>query len=144
MHVHRYARFLYIHLISPHVASLLRNEYYHTIYISTFHTFTEKFLILLGAMDPNGSYPNISPLPVAMDPSGSYLNIFPLHEALRGTTAMSILKSFVAFESPSSVSPSIGNSSPTIHAPQGATVMSVNERSMVPYQSHTDLAPLPP
>uniref|UniRef100_A0A453EH83 C2H2-type domain-containing protein n=2 Tax=Aegilops tauschii TaxID=37682 RepID=A0A453EH83_AEGTS len=108
------------------------------------YSFYYKLLILLVAMDPNGSYPNILPLLVAMDPNGCYPNISPLHQALRGTTAMPILKDFVALESPPSDSPSIGNSSPTIHAPQEATVMSVNDRSMIPYQSHTHLAPLPP
>ncbi|XP_037417652.1 uncharacterized protein LOC119281141 [Triticum dicoccoides] len=95
---------------------------------SILYSFYFKLLILLVAMDPNGSYPNIS----------------PLHEALRGTTAMPTLKDFVALESPSSNSPSIENSSPIIHAPRDAYVMLVNDRSMIPYQSHTDLAPLPP
>ncbi|KAM3328666.1 hypothetical protein ACQJBY_026045 [Aegilops geniculata] len=79
-----------------------------------------------------------------MDPNGSYPNISPLHEALRGTTAMPILNDFVDLESPSSHSPSIGNSSTNIHAPQEGTVMSVNDSSMIPYQSSAELAPLPP
>ncbi|KAF7021442.1 hypothetical protein CFC21_034394 [Triticum aestivum] len=79
-----------------------------------------------------------------MDPNGSYPNISPLHEALRGTTAMPVLNDFVDLESPSSYSPSIGNSSTKMHAPQEGTVMPVNDSSMIPYQSSAELAPLPP
>ncbi|XBI62613.1 hypothetical protein VPH35_043196 [Triticum aestivum] len=79
-----------------------------------------------------------------MDPNGSYPNISPLHEALRGTTAMPVLNDFVDLESPSSYSPSIGNSSTNMHAPQEGTVMSVNDSSMIPYQSSAELAPLRP
>uniref|UniRef100_A0A8I6WQL8 C2H2-type domain-containing protein n=1 Tax=Hordeum vulgare subsp. vulgare TaxID=112509 RepID=A0A8I6WQL8_HORVV len=81
---------------------------------------------------------------VAMDPNDSYANISPLHEALRGTTAMPTLNDFVPLESPSSDSPLVGNSLQTIHAPREATLFSENDSTMIPYQSNTYLAPLPP
>ncbi|KAI5006066.1 hypothetical protein ZWY2020_033309 [Hordeum vulgare] len=79
-----------------------------------------------------------------MDPNDSYANISPLHEALRGTTAMPTLNDFVPLESPSSDSPLVGNSLQTIHAPREATLLSENDSTMIPYQSNTYLAPLPP
>uniref|UniRef100_A0A453E815 C2H2-type domain-containing protein n=4 Tax=Triticinae TaxID=1648030 RepID=A0A453E815_AEGTS len=111
---------------------------YHTIYISTFHTFLEKFLILLGAMDPNGSYPN------KVRSSESEAKISPLHDAPRGRAIMPMLSDFVPLNSTPSDSTWVWNTPPTIDAPHVVTMPSIKDCSIMPYQTSVSLSSLPP
>ena len=81
-------------------------------------------------MDPNGSFL------IKEKSSESEANISPLHEPLRGMTTMPIMNDFVALNTPSPHSSSMGNTQPIIQAPEESTMMHIaqNRQEMLSRQ----------